>query len=146
VDLQWVWRLIAADHGLATVSATRADGTIQSTVVNAGISADPRDGRDLISFVARGDAVKLRHFRRNPYANIVWRAGWEWVALEGAVTLIGPDDPLPGFDPADLPALLRTIFVDAGGEHDNWPEFDRVMAAEGRTAVLITPERMSSNT
>jgi hypothetical protein len=44
-----------------------------------------------------------------------------------------------------LPALLRTIFVDAGGEHEDWSEYDRVMAVERRTAVLITPERISSN-
>lgn len=145
VDLQLVWRLAAADHGLAIVCATRADGTIQASLVNAGITGDPRDGRDLIGFVARGDAVKLRHFRQRPYATIVWRSGWEWVAIEGPVTLIGPDDPLPGFEPMKLPALLRTIFVDAGGEHEDWSEYDRVMAVERRTAVLITPERLSSN-
>ena len=89
--------------------------------------------------------MKLRHFRHRPYATIVWRSGWEWVALEGPVTLIGPDDPLPDFEPAKLPALLRTIFVDAGGDHEDWAEYDRVMAAERRTAVLITPERISSN-
>ena len=145
MDLQIVWRLVAAEHGLAVVCATRADGTIQTSLVNAGITADPRDGSDVIGFVARGDAVKLRHFRRRPYANIVWRSGWEWVSLEGAVTLIGRDDPLEGFDPDALPALLRTIFVDAGGDHEDWAEYDRVMARERRTAVLIAPERMSSN-
>lgn len=145
VDLQLVWRLVAADHGLAIVGATRADATIQASLVNAGITADPRDGRDVIGFVARGDAVKLRLFRRRPYANIVFRSGWEWVAVEGAVTLIGPDDPRAGFEPSELPALLRTIFVDAGGDHENWSEYDRVMADERRTAVLITPERVSSN-
>ncbi len=145
VDLHSVWRLVAADHGLAVVSATRADGTIQTSLVNAGITADPRDGRDVVGFVSRGDAVKLRLLRRRPYVNVVWRSGWEWVSLEGSVTLIGPDDPLVGFDPTDLPALLRTIFVDAGGEHGDWAEYDRVMAAERRTAVLVVPERLSSN-
>ena len=51
----------------------------------------------------------------------------------------------PASTTEDLPALLRTIFVDAGGEHDDWDEYDRVMAAERRTAVLITPTRMSTN-
>ncbi len=145
LDLQLVWRLITAEHGLAIVCVTRGDGTVQATLVNAGITADPRDGRDLIGFVARGDAVKLKHLRRRPYANVVFRSGWEWVSLEGSVTLIGPDDPAPGIDPATLPARLRTIFVDAGGTHEDWDEYDRVMAAERRTAVLVTPERMSSN-
>jgi hypothetical protein len=145
VDLQLVWRLAAADQGLAVVCAARADGTIQASLVNAGITGDPRNGSDLIGFVARGDAVKLRLFRQRPHATIVWRSGWEWVSLEGPVTLIGPEDPQPDFEPTKLPALLRTIFVDAGGDHDDWAEYDRVMAAERRTAVLITPERISSN-
>jgi PPOX class probable F420-dependent enzyme len=145
MDLQLVRRLVAADHGLAIVCATRADGTVQASLVNAGITADPPDGRDVIGFVARGDAVKLRLLRRRPYANIVFRSGWEWVSVEGAVTLIGPNDPRAGFEPSELPSLLRTIFVDAGGNHDDWSEFDRVMAAEQRTAVFITPERLTSN-
>lgn len=144
-DLELVRRLVAADHGLAIACATRADGTVQASLVNAGVTGDPRDRRDVIGFVARGDSVKLRHLRARPYANVIFRGGWEWVATEGAATLIGPDDPVPGFDLADLPALLRTIFVDAGGTHDDWPEYDRVMAAERRTAVLVTPERITSN-
>jgi PPOX class probable F420-dependent enzyme len=142
IDFQLVWRLVSADHGLAIVCVNREDNTVQATLVNAGITADPRDGRDLIGFVARGDAVKLKHLRRRPYANVVFRSGWEWVSLEGPVALIGPDDPVPG---VDLPALLRAIFVDAGGTHDDWDEYDRVMAAERRTAVLVAPERMSTN-
>ena len=106
MDLQLVWRLAAAEHGLAVVCATRGDGTIQASLVNAGITGDPRDGGDVIGFVARGDAVKLRHFRQRPYATIVWRSGWEWVALEGSVTLIGPDDPLPDFEPGEAPGVL----------------------------------------
>jgi hypothetical protein len=59
--------------------------------------------------------------------------------------VIGPDDPEPAFDPAGLPTLLRRVFVDAGGTHDNWDEYDRVMAAERRAAVLVAAERISSN-
>ena len=144
-DLDLVRRLVTADHGLAIVSTTRADGTIQASLVNAGVTTHPTDGRAVVALVARGDALKLRHLRRRPYANVVLRAGWEWVAVEGETTLAGPDDPLVGVDAADLPALLRTIFVAAGGTHDDWDEYDRVMAAERRTAVLVTPARISSN-
>jgi hypothetical protein len=75
----------------------------------------------------------------------VFRAGWEWVAVEGPVRIAGPDDQLAGFDPSGLPKLLRDIFTAAGGTHDDWDEYDRVMAAERRTAVLVAPERISSN-
>jgi PPOX class probable F420-dependent enzyme len=144
-DIALVRRLVAADHGLAIVSTTRADGTIQSSLVNAGVTTHPVDGRDVVAFVARGDALKLRHLRRRPYANVVLRAGWEWVAVEGATTLVGPDDPLTGVDPARIPELLRTVFRAAGGTHDDWDEYDRAMAVERRTAVLVEPDRIASN-
>jgi hypothetical protein len=44
--------------------------------------------------------------------------------------------------PADLAALLRTVFMAAGGTHDDWPTYDRIMAEERRTAVLVRPERI----
>ena len=144
-DLELVRRLVAADQGLAIVSTTRADGTIQSSLVNVGVTSDPVGGGDVVAFVARGDALKVRHLRARPYANVVFRAGWEWVAVEGATTIIGPDDPIVGFDAARLPALLRAVFVAAGGTHDDWDEYDRVMAAERRTAVLVSLDRISSN-
>jgi hypothetical protein len=37
--------------------------------------------------------------------------------------------------------LLREIFTAAGGTHDDWPGYDRVMAQERRAAVLIIPDR-----
>jgi hypothetical protein len=41
--------------------------------------------------------------------------------------------------------MCRTIFVAAGGEHDNWEEYDRVMTEQRRAAVLIRPDRIYSN-
>ena len=41
--------------------------------------------------------------------------------------------------------LLREAFVAAGGRHDNWAEYDRVMAEQRRTLVLIEPVRIYSN-
>jgi hypothetical protein len=75
----------------------------------------------------------------------VFRAGWEWVAVEGAATLVGPDDLPDGFAADEVPRLLREVFTAAGGSHDDWDEYDRVMAAERRTAVLIEPLRITSN-
>jgi hypothetical protein len=98
-----------------------------------------------VAFVARGDARKLALLRRRPRAAVVFRAAWEWAAVEGPVTLIGPDDHPVGWDPSRLSRLLRDIFTAAGGTHDNWEEYDRVMAAERRTAVFVRPHRISSN-
>jgi hypothetical protein len=41
--------------------------------------------------------------------------------------------------------MLRDVFVAAGGTHQDWDEFDKVMRAERRTAVFVSPERISAN-
>ena len=144
-DLDLVRRLGAAEHGLVVVTTTRPDGTVHATVVNAGVVADPVGGQPRIAFVVRGDARKVSHLRRSGRATVVFRSGWEWAAVEGTVRLAGPDDPLVGVGPGELSALLRDIFVAAGGTHDDWSEYDRVMAPERRTAVLVEPGRIVSN-
>jgi hypothetical protein len=83
--------------------------------------------------------------RRDPRTTVVFRAGREWVTVEGRVSLIGPDDAYQGFDPGRVPQLLREVFTAAGGTHDNWEEYDRVMAAERRTAVFVEMDRVYSN-
>ena len=144
-DLDLVRRLAGADRGLAVVSTTRPDGTVHSSLVNAGVFDHPITKEPAIALVARGSAYKLRLFRTAGRANAVFRAGWEWVSVEGPVDIIGPDHPHPGFPAGGLPQLLRDIFTAAGGTHDDWAEYDRVMAEERRTAVFITPERITSN-
>ena len=69
---------------------------------------------------------------------VVLQAGLEWAAAEGPVELGGPDDRLPGVDGERLRALLREMFAAAGGTHEDWATYDRTMADERRTAVLIT--------
>jgi PPOX class probable F420-dependent enzyme len=144
-DLTDFARLVTGDHGLCVVSTLRADGTIQSSVVNAGVLAHPVTGRPAVGLVARGGSRKLANLRARPQVTIVVRSGWEWAAAEGAAELAGPGDPLPGLAAGDVPRLLRAVFTAAGGTHDDWDTYDRVMAAEGRTAVLVEPRRTYAN-
>jgi PPOX class probable F420-dependent enzyme len=144
-DLDLVRKLASADHGLAVIATTRPDGTVHASLVNAGVLNDPLTQAPAVGLVARGRTKKLAYLRQNARATVVFRAGWEWVSVEGPVTLIGPDDRADGFDPAGLPRLLRDVFSAAGGTHDDWDTYDRVMAAERRTAVLVRPERITSN-
>jgi len=137
--------LIALEHGLATVSTVRPNGTLQSTVVNAGVVPHPVTERPVAAFVARGGTHKLDHLRADPRAALLWRAGWAWATVEGSAELCGPDDPLKGVDDDRLRLLLREIFAAAGGEHEDLAEYDRVMAAERRVAVLVTPTRIYQN-
>src|SRR6185295_9191083 len=105
------------------------------------VMANPHGDGDVVAAVAAGGTAKLANLRKRPRATVVFRAGWEWVAVEGPTTIIGPDDPADGVDADRLRVLLREVFAAAGGTHDDWDEYDRVMAAERRAAVLVTPER-----
>jgi PPOX class probable F420-dependent enzyme len=134
--------LVAGDHGLVVVSVTRNDGTISSSVVNAGVLPHPLTGESVVGMVVRGGAKKLDNWRKRPYANVVIRSGWQWVAVEGRVELIGPDDAAPGIDAERLRLLLREIFTAAGGTHDDFDTYDRVMRDERRTAVFVHPDRV----
>ena len=136
-------RLIEGDHGLCVVSTLRADGTIQSSVTNAGVLPHPVTGAQVVGLVSVGGARRLANLRARPRASVVARAGWQWAAVEGPVELAGPDDPMPGVDAERLRLLLREIFTAAGGTHDDWDAYDRAMAEERRVAVLVTPARIS---
>jgi PPOX class probable F420-dependent enzyme len=136
------WELSRKDSGLAVVSTLRADNTIQSSLVNTGIIE--RDGGTVLGFVTYGRA-KLANLRRRPQVTVAFRAGWQWAAMEGTAELTGPGDPRPGVDAEALRLMLREIFAAAGGTHDDWAEYDRVMREQGRTAVLITPTRIYGN-
>ena len=137
--------LVALDNGLASVAIVRPDGSLQSTVVNAGVVPHPLSGRPVAAFVARGGTRKLDHLRHDSRATLVWRAGWAWATVEGAAELAGPDDPMAGIDAEGLRLLLREIYEAAGGVHEDWAEYDRVVAAERRVAVLVTPARIYQN-
>ena len=141
-DLGAFSKLVPLDHGLVVVSTSRADGTIQSSVVNAGVLVHPTTGAQVVAFVAAGGSHRLVNLRARPHATVVLRSGWQWAGVEGAVELVGPDDPYDGIGDDDLRILLRDVFVAAGGIHDDWDEYDRVMAAERRVAVLVQPDRV----
>ncbi|MFO7591583.1 MAG: pyridoxamine 5'-phosphate oxidase, partial [Acidimicrobiia bacterium] len=102
--------------------------------------ADP-DGGDAVALVARGGGAKLQNLAERPHATIVFRAGWEWVSVEGPTRIVGPDD----VDAESFRLLLREVFTAAGGTHDDWDTYDRVMREDGRVAVFVTPERITSN-
>jgi PPOX class probable F420-dependent enzyme len=141
-DLEAFTKLVPLDHGLVVVSTARADGSVQSSVVNAGVLDHPVTGRPVVGFVAAGGSHRLTNLRARPRATVVIRAGWQWAGVEGPVELAGPDDPLEGIDGERLRVLLRDIFTAAGGNHDDWDEYDRIMATERRVAVLVDPERV----
>ena len=143
-DLDHV-RSLAEQDSFAVVTTARSDGTIHASVVKAGVLDSPISGDACIGFVVAAAARKLHHLRGSGRAVTVFRHGADWMAVEGPVQLVGPQDRPEDFGASQLSRLLRRVFVAAGGTHQDWDEFDRVMAAEGRTAVFVTPERISGN-
>ena len=144
VELDLVRQLAATSH-LAVLATTRPDGTVHASLVSAGVFDDPQGGTPTVGVIVAGDARKLAHLRRAGRAAAVFTSGYRWAAVEGPVRIIGPDDPDAGLSPEALPELLRQVFRAAGGSHDDWDEYDRVMAAERRAAVLIQPARVTTN-
>jgi hypothetical protein len=144
--LEQARQLAARESGLAVAIAFRIDGSVSASVVNAGMLDHPVSGVPIVGFVARGHAKKLTRLRARPEITIVFRSGWEWVAVEGVAELAGPADSLPGLASGDVPQLLRSVYAAAvGGAEDDWRTLDDELAAEGHTAVLISPSRMYSH-
>ncbi|GAA3858857.1 PPOX class F420-dependent oxidoreductase [Saccharothrix violaceirubra] len=137
--------LASTESGLAVVATLRADHTIQASLVNVGLLAHPDSGEDVLAFVTYG-RVKLGNLRARPQLSVTFRAGWKWATVEGQAEIAGPDDARPWLrDAEQLRLLLREVFTSAGGTHDDWAEYDRVMAADRRAVVLVRPTRAYSN-
>jgi PPOX class probable F420-dependent enzyme len=137
--------LAAGESGLAVVSTVRADQTVQASLVNVGLLPHPAGGQPVLGFTTYGK-VKLANLRARPQLAVTFKNGWQWATVEGRAELAGPDDAAPWLADADqLRLLLREVFAAAGGTHDDWPEYDRVMAKERRAVVLIAPTRVYSN-
>lgn len=137
--------LAKGESGLAVISTVRADGTVQASLVNVGLLAHPANDQPVLGFTTYG-RVKLANLRARPQLAVTFRNGWQWATVEGRAELAGPDDTRPWLTEADqLRLLLRDVFTAAGGTHDDWDEYDRVMAAERRAVVLGAPTRVYSN-
>jgi len=114
----------------------------RASVVNAGVLDHPVTGEPIVAFVSRGPARKLTDIRERPHMTVVFRSGWEWIAVEGDAELAGPGDRLTGLVNDLVPRLLRTVYAAAvGGSPDDWAALDESMAAEGHTAVLVRVAR-----
>ncbi|MFI5508224.1 TIGR03618 family F420-dependent PPOX class oxidoreductase [Mycobacterium sp. NPDC051804] len=146
--LEEAFALAADDSGLAIVSTVRADATVQASLVNVGVLPHPATGQPALGFVTYGK-VKLANLRARPQLAVTFRDGWQWATVEGTAELAGPDDPQGWLTieggAEQLRLLLREVFTAAGGTHSDWDEYDRVMAEQRRTVVLIAPTRVYSN-
>jgi PPOX class probable F420-dependent enzyme len=138
-------QLAGADHNFCVIATTREDGTVQASVVSAGVMRHPAGDADAVVCVAVGGSRKLANLRVRPATTVVTSNAGSWITVEGRAELIGPDDPRPDVDPERLRQLLRDAFRAAGGTHDDWDTYDRVMAEQRRTLIVVSPTRVYSN-
>lgn len=138
-------RDIAGQDWLAILVTTGPSGDPAVSLVNVGVLPHPVTGETTLGLVSRGNTKKLRNLRTTPRATLVFRAGWDWIAVRGPVDIAGPDDQLTGLSADRLPAVLREIYAAAGGRHPDLDEYDREMVADRRAAVFVAPERFSTN-
>ena len=144
MTLDEVVELARREQFLAVVATARADSSVQSSLVNAGVLDHPITGEPSVAFVTYG-AAKLRNLRARPHLAVTFRSGWAWATVEGRAELIGPDDANPHVDAERLRVVLRDIFVAAGGQHEDWDVYDRTMVEQRRVAVFVSPTRIYSN-
>jgi hypothetical protein len=135
--------LLTDEHGLAVVSTVQAPSRVLSSVVNCGIHVATGSDERCVAFVSGGDAARLRHIRAGSEVTVTVRRGWRWLGVSGVAAILGPDDG--DLTAEEIRLLLRSVFQAAGGTHDDFDEFDRVMAAERRAAVFVTPARIRGN-
>jgi PPOX class probable F420-dependent enzyme len=112
------------------LSTYRADGTVQSSPVTAGI--DPGGRLVVATYPAR---AKVRNLRRNPAASAcVLSDEWNgaWVQVEGPAEVL------------DLPDALEPLveyFRCISGEHSDWDEYRAAMQRQEKCLVRVTIER-----
>ncbi len=101
-DLNGLAELASTNGHLAVVATVRGDGTVQASLVNAGVSTHPVTGQQVFSFVAIGGGAKLANLRKRPSVAATFHHGWQWITVEGTAELAGPDDTALGLSADQL--------------------------------------------
>ena len=116
-------------------------------MVNAGVIDHPVTGQPVAAFVGRPATHKIAHLRENPRATpAVARRVGVGRPPRAPSSSSAPTTRSRGSPATTSRASSATVYSAAGGgEHDDWAEYDRVMAAERRMAVLLTPTRIYVN-
>ena len=114
------------------LSTTRRDGRPQMSLVTGG--AIP-DGRLAVATYPKRD--KTRNAERNPHVSVLVMGDEfndAWVQVDGEAHVLHM--------PEAADALVE-YFRSIQGEHDDWAEYRRAMADQGKSVILIEPTRWS---
>lgn len=116
------------------LATTRADGRPQMSLVTGGMTADGK-----LAVATYPMRAKARNTKANPDVSVLVMGedfGSAWVQVDGTAEVL--DMP----DPAAADALVE-YFRCISGEHDDWDDYRRAMAEQGKSAIMITPTRWS---
>ncbi len=120
---------VRAQHR-AVLATTRADGRPQLSPVVAGV-----DDQGHVVISTRAGTAKVANLRRRPAASVLVLSDTffgPWVQLDGPVEIVELPDAMPG---------LEAYYRQVAGEHPDWDEYRRAMAAEHRVLLRLRPER-----
>ena len=124
-----------AENRRGGLTTFRRDGAAQMSIITVG------PYRDGVAFTTTEERAKLHNLRRNPQCSLlVAREDWSaYVVLQGAARVFSAGNT----DGEELRLMLREVFRTAAGmEHPDWVEYDRAMAEQRRSAIIVVPEHI----
>ncbi|TNY37070.1 PPOX class F420-dependent oxidoreductase [Thermomonospora catenispora] len=127
---------LLTERDLGVLATLKRDGRPQLSTVNYHYDPD----RALIRISVTADRAKTRNLMRDPRASLHVSSedGWSWAVAEGTADLspvaAGPHDEAV----EELIDLYRAI----RGEHPDWDDYRRAMAADRRLVVRLRVERL----
>jgi PPOX class probable F420-dependent enzyme len=126
MDIAEATSFVQANHR-AVMATFKADGRPQLSPVVAAVDDG---GRIVVS--TRETAVKTRNLQRDNRVSVCVLSDTffgEWVQLDGTAEVVHMPDALP---------LLEDYYRRVSGEHPDWDDYRRAMAAERRVAVRVS--------
>jgi PPOX class probable F420-dependent enzyme len=123
-------RDFAREHHRAVLATRTQSGGIQQSPVLVGVDSE---GRFVVS--SRETAYKTRNLRRDPWAQlciVTEKFFGRWVYVEGDAEVVA------------LPEAMEPLveyFRGVAGEHSDWDDYRRSMAAERRVLIRVTGRR-----
>lgn len=121
-----------ADRHRWVLATTRADGRPQLSLVSGGMTADGR-----LAVSSYPSRAKVANARRNPAASVLVMGDSfqnEWVQIDGTATV---------YDMPEAADELVEYYRCISGEHPDWDEYRKAMADQGKSVIMIQPERWS---
>jgi PPOX class probable F420-dependent enzyme len=113
----------------------RRDGRPQMSLVTVG-----RVG-DALAFTVHRPSAKYANLLRDPCCGMMVMSPdlRTYAVLDGDARIVGARSS----DAETVRLTLRDVYrAAARKEHPDWEEYDRVLLAEGRVAILLAPTRM----